>query len=70
VKHYASSQFWQCYQRLPGSVRKLANKKSTPKGGGFIEASKRGQILVPLSLQALLYLHNFINRQGHHTGVI
>jgi hypothetical protein len=26
VKHYASPQFWKCYQRLPRAVRQLADK--------------------------------------------
>jgi hypothetical protein len=26
VKHYASPDFWHCYQRLPESIRDLADK--------------------------------------------
>lgn len=36
MKHFASSQFWECYERLPEEVRKLADKnfellKSNPR---------------------------------------
>ncbi len=26
MKHYASRPFWDCYERLPQSIQKLANK--------------------------------------------
>jgi hypothetical protein len=26
MKHYASSKFWMCFEKLPGDVRDLANK--------------------------------------------
>ena len=26
MKHFASSRFWSCYERLPENVRKLADK--------------------------------------------
>ncbi len=26
MKHFASSRFWSCYERLPESVRRLADK--------------------------------------------
>lgn len=36
MKHFATKQFWQCYQQLPKEVRELADKnyqllKSDPK---------------------------------------
>ena len=27
MKHYASNNFWEAYERLPASVRKLADQK-------------------------------------------
>jgi hypothetical protein len=36
LRHFASSRFWDCYERLPGKVRQLADKnfkllKSNPR---------------------------------------
>lgn len=30
MKHFASSAFWELYERLPADIRELANKNYAP----------------------------------------
>ena len=60
MKHFASPQFWKCYQRLPLAIRELADKnykllKSDPQHPSlhFKQIGKLWSVRVGISYRAL-----------------
>ena len=60
MKHFASPQFWKCYQRLPLEIRQLADKnyqllKSDPQHPSlhFKQIGKLRSVRVGISYRAL-----------------